>query len=69
MKTHHFQGLQRRYTLPETDMFAPENRPKPKKETTKFSNHPFSGAQNISFREGNSSYTTWDVQNSCQKMR
>ena len=33
-------------TLPETNShFAPENRPKPQKETRKSSNHPFSGAK------------------------
>ena len=34
---------------------APENRPKrPKREAGSSSNHPFSGARNVSFREGKS---------------
>ena len=37
-------------TLPETNI-APENRPS-QKETKKSSNHPFSGALAVSFREG-----------------
>ena len=33
-------------TLPKTNNnFAPENKPKPKRKTRKYSNHPFSGAK------------------------
>ena len=33
------------YTLPETNMFAPENRPKRHKRKGSYSNHPFSRAK------------------------
>ena len=42
-------------TLPETNTFAPEKRP-PQKETSS-SNHWFSGAFAVSFREG--TYSSW----------
>ena len=53
-----------RITLPETNSkFAPENRPKrPQKETRKYSNHPFSGALAVSFREGTPIYFSHEVQ-------
>ena len=39
-------------TLPKTNsIFAPENRPGPKRKRS-YSNHPFSGALAVSFREG-----------------
>ena len=36
-------------TLPETNVFAPENRPKPNRKGL-YSNHPFSGAMLVSGR-------------------
>ena len=45
-------------TLPKTNSkCAPENRPKPKRKQS-YSNHPFSGAFAVSFREG-SSFFFW----------
>ena len=38
-------------TLPETNIFAPENRPKPNRKRS-YSNHPFSGAMFVSGRVG-----------------
>ena len=43
------------FTLPGTNIFAPENRPKPKRKRSS-SNHPFPGGENVSFRE-NSMYS------------
>ena len=36
----------------ETNIFAPENRPKPNRKGS-YSNHPFFRGENVSFREGN----------------
>ena len=44
--------LIRSNTLPETNIFANENRADPKRKGS-YSNHPFSGAFDVSFREGN----------------
>ena len=45
-----------RLLIPETETnseFAPQNGPKrPKRQTKKYSNHPFSGAFAVSFRDG-----------------
>ena len=41
----------RRDSLPETNVSAPENRPKPNRKGL-YSNHPFVGAMAVSFREG-----------------
>ena len=45
------------FTLPETNILAPENRPKPNRKQS-YSNHPFLGAFAVSFREGTTTVTT-----------
>ena len=48
-------------TLPETNVFAPENRPKPNRKGS-YSNHPFVGAMLVSGRVDWSN--NWDSENS-----
>ena len=54
----------RMITLPETNQNAPENKPIPNRKGS-YSNHPFSGALAVSFREGKN-MDSWDFWFRCQ---
>ena len=54
----------RRLHPPKTNNIAPENRQNPKKETKKYSNHPFSGVNSLLV-----SGRVPDLLNSCQHIR